>query len=116
MRASVMVLERDPLVREGLCALLRGWDFDVVAGSGPDNALRAARNMTQPDFAIVAAPDGDAAVGAAWVAEVHARYRHLPTILVADQPASGVAPICSVQIDWPVQAGRLRDAVAVVIS
>lgn len=111
-----LLIERDPLVREGLYALLRGWNFDVVAGSGPDTALRAVPEMTPPDFAIVAAPRGDAAVGAAWVAAVHARYDHLPTILIADQAAGAGAPQGCVRIDWPVPADRLRDAIAVVVS
>lgn len=104
------------MVREGLCELLRGWDFDVIAASGPDKPLRAGRNTTQPDLAIVTAPDGDAAAGADWVAAVHARYSHLPIIFVADQPASGVAPPGCIRIDWPVRAGRLRAAIADVVS
>ena len=116
MRASVIVLEHDPLVREGLSELLRGWDFDVIATSGPDKALQAGRNTTQPDFAIVTAPDGDAAAGAVWVAAVHARYGHLPIIFVADRLTSGAPPKGCVQIDWPVRADRLRAAIADVVS
>lgn len=110
-----LLIERDPLVREALCALLRGWHFEVVAGSGPDRALRAAPDRP-PDVAIIAGPRGDAAVGAAWVAAVHARYGRLPTILIANQPAGGAAPQGCVRVDWPVPANRLRDAIALVVS
>lgn len=111
-----LLIERDPLVRDALCALLRGWNFEVVAGSGPDRALRTESDMTRPDVAIIAGPRGDATVGVAWVAAVHACYGRLPTILIANQPAGGAAPQGCVRVDWPVPADRLRDAIAVVVS
>lgn len=113
---SVIVLERDPLVREGLRELLRGWNIQVLAISGPDTALWATPDSTPPHFAIVAAPDGNAAAGAAWIAAVHARYDRLPIIFVADRPAAGATPAGCVRIDWPVRANRLREAVADVVA
>ena len=107
-----MVFERDPLVREGLCELLRGWDFDVIAAAGPDTDSRLERTSKPPDFAIVTAPDGDGAAGAAWVATVQARYGRLPIIFIADRLTCGATPQNCVQIDWPVQANRLRAAIA----
>ena len=108
----MIVFERDPLVREGLCELLRGWDFDVTSAAGPSHGLPTARNSNPPDFAIVTAPDGDGAAGAAWVATVQARYGLLPVIFIADRLTCGVTPKNCVQIDWPVQASRLRAAIA----
>ncbi len=112
---SVMVFERDALVREALCELLRGWDFEVIAASGPDDATRVTLH-TMPDFAIVNAPDGDAVAGAAWVAAVHARYGRLPIIFVADQPFGIATPERCVPIAWPIHANRLREALDDLIS
>jgi CheY-like chemotaxis protein len=113
---KVLLLERDPLVREGLCELLRGWDFDVIAASAPEQALGAAGNTAAPDFAIVTAPGGDAAEGTAWVGALQAHYGDLPIIFAADRLTRGTIPKRCVRIDWPVQAKRLRAAIADVVS
>ena len=113
----MLLVERDHLVREGMSALLRVWNFDVVAGSEPRAVLHAAAGTTAPDLAIVVAPDGAPAIGASWAGELYARYGAVPMVLVADRLNTRVPALNKdcVRIDWPVKADKLRDAIAVVL-
>lgn len=103
-------------MREGLSALLRAWNFEVIAAADPAGALRAAGGAV-PSFAIVAAPLGNPEVGVRWVHEVHAGHARLPTILIADRPAAGKAGSGDwLRIDWPVQTSGLRAAIAAIVQ
>lgn len=116
-RLEVLLIERDPLVREGMEALLRAWNFDVVAAAEPPPAAQASGPLASPRFVIVAAPLGNVGVGTAWVNQVHAAYGRLPTILVAERPADGAAPANRewLHVDWPIKTNRLRDAIAAIV-
>lgn len=116
LHGAVILIERDSLVREGLCALLNVWGFDVKSGSDPSEVLAAADGDTVPTLAVLSTPGGDAAVGIDWIAALRLRYRGLPTVLVADESAHSMTLSDCVHVGWPAQAASLRHALAAITS
>jgi DNA-binding response OmpR family regulator len=113
---AVLLIERDSLVREGLCALLNVWGFEVHSGGDPSEALADPAGGMVPTVAVLSTPGGDAAIGVDWIAALRLRYRGLPTILVADESADGVTLSDCVHIGWPAKATSLRHALAAITS
>ena len=67
---TVLVLDDDPAIRQGLEGLLEEWGYDVVVSATIDEAVRAVREAGTPPDLIVSdlhlgdGPDGIAAIGA----------------------------------------------------
>ena len=52
-RKLVVVIDRDPLVRDAMAGLLQSWGFEVVAAAWADAALaRLAEDKLRPDLII----------------------------------------------------------------
>lgn len=114
----VLLIEQDPLVREGLTALLRAWNFEVTGGAHPAAVVHAA-NLAQPDLAIIAEPAGDASLAAEWIATLRRQYRGLPVILIADHAAKipcNVETEDCLMLESPVKVDALRRSVNAVIG
>lgn len=116
MSDGVILVERDPLVREGLRALLSAWGLQVCSGADPSEVAADGNPETAPRLAILSAPHGDTAVGVDWIAALRLNRRRLPIILVADESGGTFKLPDCVHIEWPAKAAQLRAAVTAIIS
>ena len=84
MRLSVLLVDRQPVVREGLRAWLAGPDFDVVADvATAEEALEAASRL-RPDLVVLDARLADGS-GAALCATIGERLPDTATVVYAGE-------------------------------
>lgn len=83
VRARLLVVDDDALVREGLEALLSGWGYEIRTASGVDDARRAVAEGGPPDLALVdyRLPEEKTALDAIRVIR-EATGREIPAIII----------------------------------
>ncbi|WP_353858243.1 ATP-binding protein [Azospirillum formosense] len=119
--ARVLVVEDDPIVREGLCAMIRQWGHEAFPAASFGEAVEALRRHPDPDVIVADYRLGEGHTGTETIREVRRRSKRLiPGILVTGDTApqrlaeaeSGKFSI----LHKPVLAGDLRRAIALALA
>ncbi|QCO15067.1 response regulator [Azospirillum brasilense] len=119
--ARVLVVEDDPIVREGLCAMIRQWGHEAFPADSFGEAVEALRRHPDPDVIIADYRLGEGHTGTETIREVRRRSkRPIPGILVTgdttpERLAEAEAGKFSI-LHKPVLADDLRRAIALALA
>ncbi|CAO3372159.1 ATP-binding protein [Azospirillum argentinense] len=119
--ARVLVVEDDPIVREGLCAMIRQWGHEVFPAASFGEAVEALRRHPDPDVIVADYRLGEGHTGTETIREVRRRSkRPIPGILVTgdtapERLAEAEAGKFSI-LHKPVLADDLRRAIALALA
>ncbi|QCO02713.1 response regulator [Azospirillum argentinense] len=119
--ARVLVVEDDPIVREGLCAMIRQWGHEAFPAASFGEAVEALRRHPDPDVIVADYRLGEGHTGTETIREVRRRSkRPIPGILVTgdtapERLAEAEAGKFSI-LHKPVLADDLRRAIALALA
>ncbi|NUB07230.1 response regulator [Azospirillum sp. Vi22] len=119
--ARVLVVEDDPIVRDGLCAMIRQWGHEVFPAASFGEAVEALRRHPDPDVIVADYRLGEGHTGTETIREVRRRSkRPIPGILVTgdtapERLAEAEAGKFSI-LHKPVLADDLRRAIALALA
>ncbi|GAA4254033.1 response regulator [Azospirillum formosense] len=119
--ARVLVVEDDPIVREGLCAMIRQWGHEVFPAASFGEAVEVLRRHPDPDVIVADYRLGEGHTGTETIREVRRRSkRPIPGVLVTgdtapERLAEAEAGKFSI-LHKPVLADDLRWAIALALA
>ncbi|MBK4718972.1 response regulator [Azospirillum sp. YIM DDC1] len=119
--ARVLVVEDDPIVREGLCAMIQQWGHEVHPAGSFGEAVEVLRRHPDPDVIVADYRLGEGHTGTETIREVRRRSkRPIPGILVTgdttpERLAEAEAGKFSI-LHKPVLADDLRRAIALALA
>ncbi len=119
--ARVLVVEDDPIVREGLCAMIRQWGHEVHPAGSFGEAVETLRRHPDPDVIVADYRLGEGHTGTETIREVRRlSKRPIPGILVTgdtapDRLAEAEAGKFRI-LHKPVMAEDLRSALALALA
>ena len=118
--ARVLVVEDDPIVREGLCAMIRQWGDEVFPAGTFGEAMDTLRRHPDPDVIVADYRLGEGRTGTETIREVRRRTkRPIPGILVTgDTTPERLAEAETGKfriLHKPVRAEDLRSAIALAL-